>query len=223
MLGPRGKRRPSSTISEITLGARCRSYAMVWWGRALRLTGPSSSCARRGGRWSRNRDGPTSATHSMTTGRSMIIPPSDQVPLGPDQFGGAAGWYPYRVPSLYHPLRGVSSGPGHPRENQYISRHQHCLPLSNQGTHTGRSESPTDSRDDGLPIHWVRCHSRGERGLLGTASALPDQSKVLTRGSEHPWTQFGLSPEIQTWARHGYSSRGDGVRASCATYQFTGR
>ena len=152
----------------------------------------------------------------MTTGRSMIIPPTDQVPLGPDQFEGAAGWYPYRVPSLYHPLRGVSSGPGHPRENQYISRHQHCLPLSNQGTHTGRSESPTDSRDDGLPISCVRCPSRGERGLLGAASAPADRLDAPLGGVDRRRTSLGLPPGIQPWARRERGPQGAEVRASFA-------
>ena len=81
-----------------------------------------------------------------------------------------------------------------------------------------RSETPTDSRDDGLPITCVRCHSRGERGLLRAASALLDQSKVLTRGFEHPRTPFGLSREIQPWTRCEGSSQSDDLRTSCGAY-----
>ena len=78
----------------------------------------------------------------------------------------------------------------------------------------GRSENTPDSPDDGLPIDRSRCHSQGERAALGTASALPDQSKLLTQVFGHRRT----SPGLQPWARFEGGRQSDELRQLWASH-----
>ncbi len=105
--------------------------------------------------------------------------PSNLFPLGPGLVPTLTGWQSNLVPTPYHPLGGVGSGPGHPRTTPYFKYNTPNLSAlflfvggraSAMNLHD-HPERPMGVSGDDSPTSRVPSRSRGERGALGSGSA----------------------------------------------------